>query len=362
MAIMKIIFPTVVSRSGSDVYFQLLAGGLKEYNIASAPVHLSHRHEVFPFLSAAQRQIIASGDIIHTAIEHGTLVFIPGRPLVLSALHNVFDPAYRPYTGPLQRLFHRLIVHPRQARALRLASAVICISEATRRNYAAIYPEFAEKLQVIYPGVDTQYFTPGENGKSAAKAPEGHLFMTAGKSIYRILFVGHMTRRKGADLLPRIMDRLGPDYSLTCVGQRNTATRRITTLSGAQILVRQAVSTDDLLQLYRQCNLLLFPSRLEGFGYAVVEAMACAKPVVATNGSSLPELLDDERGGYLCPMDEVGAFADAVRQICSSPAMAAEMGKYNRRQVEARFSLNRMLAQHVAVYEHVLNISPVGRS
>lgn len=356
---MKIIFPTVISHSGSDVYFELLARCLTQHNIASTPIHLSHRHEVIPFLSAAQRQAIASGDIIHTAVEHGSLVFTPGRALVLSALHNVFDPAYRPYTDPLQRLFHRLIVHPRQARSLCLASIIICISDATRRSYAATYPAFAEKLQVIYPGVDTQRFAPGERlavrGELNAIAPKERLSMTASKSIHRILFVGHMTRRKGADLLPRIMDRLGPDYSLTCSGQRNAATCRMTTPSGAQILVRQTVSDADLLQLYRQCDLLLFPSRLEGFGYAVAEAMACAKPIVATNGSSLPEILDDGRGGYLCPMDDVDAFADAVRRICRSPETAAGMGEYNRRRIETRFSLDRMIAQHVALYERVMH-------
>lgn len=358
---MKISFPTVKARSGSDVYFKLLAAGLTRHHIPSPVIQLAHRHEFIPFLSAAQRQAIASGDIVHTAVEHGTLVFTPGRPLVLSALHNVFDPAYRPYTSPIQRLFHRLIVHPRQSRSLRLASAVICISEATRRSYAAIYPACAEKLRVIYPGIDTQRFTPGASGAPGKITPEGRRPTPADQSSHRILFVGHMTRRKGTELLPLIMDRLGPDYSLTCVGQRNASAGASTTPAGARILIRPAVSDDDLLQLYRHCDLLLFPSRLEGFGYAAAEAMACAKPVVATNCSSLPEILDNERGGYLCPLDDVGAFADAIKRICRTPAMAAEMGKYNRRQVETRFSLDRMLARHVALYENILRACPAGR-
>jgi glycosyltransferase involved in cell wall biosynthesis len=343
---MKITFPIVIARSGSDVYFELLAKCLARHNIASVPIRLSHRHEFIPFLSAAQRQIIASGDIIHTAVEHGSLVFMPGQPLVLSAFHNVFDPAYCPYTDLFRRLFHRLVIHPRQARSLRLANTVICISNATRRSYAVTYPAFAEKLQVIYPGVDTQRFAPGPTPTPGEELSKKH---------HSLLFVGHMTRRKGADLLPRIMDRLGSDYSLTCAGQRNTATRSMTTPAGAQILVRPAVSTDDLVQLYRQCDLLLFPSRLEGFGYAVAEAMACAKPIVATNGSSLPEILDDGLGGYLCPINDVDAFADATKRICSSPKTAAEMGKYNRHRIETRFSLDRMLMQHLMLYERVMH-------
>lgn len=350
---MKITFPTVISYSGSDVYFSLLARELPKLGIATELVPLSHRHELLPMLSAAERAALAGADIIHTSVEHGSLVSIPGCPLVLTAHHNVLDPAYQRYTGPLQKLFHHLLVHPCQTSSLRQAAAVLCISEATRRSYAATYPEFADKLQIVYHGIDTGRFAPGPMPTPGKQPSKKH---------HSLLFVGHMTRRKGADLLPRIMDRLGPDYSLTCAGQRNAATRRMTTPAGAQILVRQAVSDDDLLQLYRQCDLLLFPSRLEGFGYVVAEAMACAKPIVATNGSSLPEILDDGRGGYLCPMDDVDAFADAVRRICSSPETAAGMGEYNRRKIETRFSLDRMLTQHIALYERVMHTCSTGRS
>lgn len=52
----------------------------------------------------------------------------------------------------------------------------------------------------------------------------------------------------------------------------------------------------------------LLLSRLEGFGYAVAEAMACEKPVVCTNGSLLPELVVDQKSGFLCEQDNVSDF------------------------------------------------------
>ena len=338
---MIVTLPAVISRSGSDVYFSLLARELPKRGVAAELVPLSHRHEFVPMLSAAERSALARADVIHTSVEHGSLVHVPGRPLVLTAHHNVLDPAYQRYTGPLQKLFHHLLVHPRQKRSLRLASTVICVSEATRRSYAATYPEFAGKMQVIYHGIDTGHFAPGPKSASGKQPSKKH---------FSLLFVGHMTRRKGADLLPEIMDRLGPDYLLICAGQRNAGTRSMTTPSGAQIHVRAAVTDDELLRLYQDCNLLLFPSRLEGFGYAVAEAMACGKPVVATDGSSIPESIDKGKGGLLCPVDDAGAFAKAVQQILSDPEKSTAMGIHNRAKAERMFSLDRMIEEHVALY------------
>ncbi|MEI6809479.1 MAG: glycosyltransferase family 4 protein, partial [bacterium] len=317
---MRIALPYIVSRSGSDVFFRALHAALCADGMDSRLIPLGHRHEFLPVLSATERAALAEADVIHTSVEHGSLVHIPGRPLVLTAHHNVLDPAYQNYTGLLQKLFHHVLVHPRQERSLRAASAVICVSEATQRSYAASYPGSADRLQVVYHGIDTRRFVPGDAGQRSESI--GRRFS--------ILFVGHMTRRKGADLLPAIMDRLGPDYTLTCVGQRNAAGHRTVTPSGAEIFVRQAASDDELLRLYQECDVLLFPSRLEGFGYAVAEAMSCGKPVVATRGSSMPELVDHERGGLLCEENNVTAFADAVRRICETPGLPTAMGIHNR--------------------------------
>lgn len=350
---MTIAIPYIVSRSGSDVFFQTLHAALCADGVDARLIPLGHRHEFLPVLSATERAALAEADVIHTSVEHGSLVRIPGRPLVLTAHHNVMDPAYQNYTGLLQKLFHHVLVHPRQERSLRVASAVICVSESTRRSYAASYPGSADKLQVVYHGIDTRRFVPGDGSRrSESRGQQEERPRSRGRR-FSILFVGHMTRRKGADLLPAIMDRLGPDYTLACVGQRNAAKRQTVTSSGAEIIVSQAVSDDELLRLYRECDLLLFPSRLEGFGYAVAEAMACGKPVVATRGSSMPELVDHERGGLLCEENNVAAFADAVRRICETPELPAAMGIHNRSAVESRFSMSVMIAKHRAIYEQV---------
>ncbi len=68
------------------------------------------------------------------------------------------------------------------------------------------------------------------------------------------------------------------------------------------------IGREKLVELYNFCDILLLLSRLEGFGYAVAEAMACEKPVVCTNGSLLPELVVDQKSGFLCEQDNVSDF------------------------------------------------------
>ena len=144
--------------------------------------------------------------------------------------------------------------------------------------------------------------------------------------------------------------KLGPGHRLTCLGQRNEHAREWTTPSGALIRVVPAVRQEELIAAYRSCRLLLFPTRLEGFGYVVAEAMACRKPVVATDCSSIPELIDHMKGGVLCPIDNVGAFADGIRLILANPQLARDMGVYNREKAERVFSIDRMVKQYIDVY------------
>ena len=107
------------------------------------------------------------------------------------------------------------------------------------------------------------------------------------------------------------------------------------------------------MQAYQRSDIFLFPSRLEGFGYPVAEAMACGKPVVCTNYSSLPELVEDGRGGTLCPRDDVDAFAEGIRRLARDPDLRAQMGAYNRAKVEEQFTLSRCVQRYVKLYEEL---------
>lgn len=71
--------------------------------------------------------------------------------------------------------------------------------------------------------------------------------------------------------------------------------------------------------MYNFCDILLLPSCREGFGYAVAEAMACGKPVICTNSSSLPELVMEGKGGFLCEQDNIEDFVVHPTAVIEQP-------------------------------------------
>jgi glycosyltransferase involved in cell wall biosynthesis len=103
---------------------------------------------------------------------------------------------------------------------------------------------------------------------------------------------------------------------------------------------------------YREMDILVMPTVREGFGMAVVEAMACGLPVVASDCSSIPELLDDGKGGYLCPVGDVAAFADRINMLAQSQKLRREMGDYNRAKAIETFGLEKMIAAYRHLFSH----------
>ena len=96
------------------------------------------------------------------------------------------------------------------------------------------------------------------------------------------------------------------------------------------------------------------PTVREGFGLAIAEAMACGLPVVASNCSAIPELIDDGKGGFLCPIGDVQAFADKINLLAESPRLRLQMGEYNRAKIEQKFTLARMVKKYQALFKEVL--------
>jgi glycosyltransferase involved in cell wall biosynthesis len=100
---------------------------------------------------------------------------------------------------------------------------------------------------------------------------------------------------------------------------------------GAEALGR--VSDEELLGLYRGASCFLDPTLYEGFGYGVLQAMACGTPVVASAVTSVPEVVGD--AGLLCEPRSAQGFADAVGRVVADPRLASELGERGIRRAAA---------------------------
>jgi glycosyltransferase involved in cell wall biosynthesis len=95
----------------------------------------------------------------------------------------------------------------------------------------------------------------------------------------------------------------------------------------------------------------------EPFGQVIIEAMAAAKPVIATNGGGVPEILEHNVTGLLVPMNDPAALAEALRTLLRAPERAHEMGVCGRERVRHFFTIERTAQGVCEAYEGLLNRS-----
>jgi glycosyltransferase involved in cell wall biosynthesis len=106
-------------------------------------------------------------------------------------------------------------------------------------------------------------------------------------------------------------------------------------------------------ELYNSVDMLLFPTVREGLSLAALEAMACGLPIITTDCASMPELVDDASGGYLCPAGDTSAFAARINELANTPILRKEMGAYNRARIEKDFTRTRMIREYLELFEQV---------
>ena len=333
---MRVAFPLVAAGTGSDAYTMALAKGLARTGIDVEVLPFGYSMELAPWLQgpSARRQL-QKFDLIHCNGDHGTIFHCAPTPMVITLHHNVFDPHYREHMSLAQKCYQYGLSLPRIRRASRLASAIVYCSRYTEQSFRSLLGELTVPQQVIYNCVDTDVFVPATGTKNG--------------DVCELLFVGSPSRRKGAHLLAEIMHRLGPGYRLTCVSRVGFKGWDMDNIN-----VVQNASLEELVRLYQRSHLLLFPTLLEGFGYAVAEAMACGLPVVSSDNSAIPELIVSGKGGWLCETQNIDAYVERVRQLWASAEMRADMGAFNHERAKRLFSEADWAQSYLDLYNRIL--------
>lgn len=261
------------------------------------------------------------------------------HPLVLT-IHDVSyerRPEWNAYRNDrFRRLFYR--------RSALVADRILTDSEFSRSEIVAAYGVAASRIDVV-PLAASRTFTPGAVDPRALPAQVRQPY---------VLHVGdlHIRRNIGTALTAVLaVRRDDPRVSLVCAG----IDRGI-----GEALARQArdagdphslvllgpVAEPSLVNLYRGAAMLVYPSRYEGFGLPVLEAMQCGIPVVSANGASLPEIVGDA-GVLIDPLD-VGAWVREISSLLRGDERRGELGWAGRARA-ATFSWERTAARTLEV-------------
>ena len=242
----------------------------------------------------------------------------------------------------------------------RRAMRVIAVSESTRRDVIALCGVPGERVITIPNGVD-EAFHPADAAEVAEfrrnrRLPERF-----------ILYLGTLEPRKNLETLIDAYAGLRADGKtvpkLVIAGGKGwffeTIFARVAELGLTdEVFFPGYLPGAELPWWYRSAELFAYPSRFEGFGLPVLEAMACGTPVITTTSSSLPEVAGD--AALLVDPDDTTALTDALRRLLTDSQLREGLRAAGLRQA-ARFSWTRTATQTAQVYRDLLGaLAPGG--
>jgi len=231
------------------------------------------------------------------------------------------------------RLKVRLSVLPFLANTLGKARRIAADSKATASDLKKHYPECSPRVEVVYPGVDAE-FRPGipqeiEATRKSVGCPDGYIMYSGTleprKNIDTLLTAWEGLRRSRPETPPLILT--GP------YGWRSTRLlRRIEALASQGLHYLGRVSRPRLVSLMQAASIFVYPSLYEGFGLPAAEAMACGIPTVASDRSSLPEVVGD--AGLLFDPGKPEELADAIVRLLDDTSLRTELGNRGWRRAQ----------------------------
>jgi glycosyltransferase involved in cell wall biosynthesis len=236
---------------------------------------------------------------------------------------------------------------------------IVCISEAVR---ADLPPELARTARVIHNGIDDEGLrlrVSGRDVRSEFDIPAGApLAVTVA---HLIPWKGHRHLLAAARHLrgrfPELRYLLVGGEILQWKGQRQALGAEAERLGVADRVIFAGLRAD-VAELIAAADLLVLPSEHEPFGLALIEAMALGRPVVATAGGGVPEIVVDAQTGRLVPVADPQALAQGIAHFLEHPAQARCAGQAGRERVRAHFSLAAMAEQFLSFYGEIRDHSP----
>jgi glycogen synthase len=255
--------------------------------------------------------------------------------------------------------------------AYQKADGIIAVSQGMKKDVIDLYGVSPDKVQVIYNGIDPDFYTPtfdpsilGKHGIDADKP--------------FILFVGRITRQKGITQLLSAIHHLDPEIQVVlCAGAPDTPEiaqemqqkmQQLNEVRQGVFWIEDMLPHEELRILYSHASLFITPSLYEPFGIINLEAMSCGTPVVGSAVGGIPEIIIDGETGALVPLEPHSEFdsnprdpelfqttlARTINDLMAQPEKIREMGAASRKRVEDVFSWKGIASQTFDFYQRVI--------
>lgn len=262
--------------------------------------------------------------------------FIKPAAVMGKSIITVYDMVYDKYPETMQSR-NRQLLEKHLPRSCHEADAIVTISNAVKREIVELLHIPECKVHVACCGVDSSLFCPASQPsqqlleksflKERYQLPESYLLylgtLEPRKNITTLLKAFHKIAAKYADLKLVLAGEKGWGYEPVLQMINQSAYRD-------RILLPGYVDEKDKPALYRQAELFLYPSLYEGFGMPPLEALACGTPVIASNTSSLPEVIG--QAGILIAPGDIDGYAAAIDRVLTNEGFRSEMASIQQNQ------------------------------
>lgn len=240
----------------------------------------------------------------------------------------------------------------------RLSDQIISVCEQTKRDCTQVYHIPNSKQSVVYNGVNFNKFNPNVKGDLIQNK-----YDLKGSPL--ILFVGvFKTLKRIPNLLYAMVDIIKeiPDAKLLIVGGRWGYEKELINLRNElklekNVIFAGKVPNEELSPYYAAADVVAVPSSHEGFPVVVLEAMASGKPVVASEVGGIPEVIVDNKTGFLVEKDNIKQLAEKILILLKNPKKREETGKNARKIVVENHDWKKIAKEYKSEYQRLLEDS-----
>jgi len=281
-------------------------------------------------------------------LYHGASGRLPLLKLNTSFVVTIYDliPYRIPWNYPNVLRFKFTLLE-----SIQRVNKIIAISEHAKMDLVNTFHIPGEKIHVVYGGLEDRF------GIMDSDLCKKYLKNTYGISREFILFVGSLEPKKNISRLieafSHIQKQFGRKYFLVLIGSRDLRYEEILknireTEMEEEVVLTGYVKDEDLPYFYNAASLFVFPSLYEGFGLPLLEAMACGLPIVASNRSSIPEVVDN--AGVLFDPYNVQEMADTMEKVLSDENLRDDLRQKGLNRVKL-FTWEKAARETLTVYE-----------
>ena len=285
-------------------------------------------------------------------------IFYRGKLLV--TVHDLQPLMMKEWTGrrfyPVKKIYD-LFYRWMYPHTFRRANWLITVSQATKDALGELIPEVLDKTIVVHSGIDPEASAPPNPGifeglKAKHNIPDQY-----------ILYVGSTRPNKNVPTMLKafanLCERIKPDTGTIGFVLVLTTDRFFADIQhvvkehnlGSRVKILEPVSQTEKAALYHHAELLFFATKLEGFGFPMLEAQAQGTPVIASNYHSLPEIAGDS--AFLVDPDDIVSMTDALHRVLFDQSLRKDLIEKGKKNIN-NFSWEKTAGRVLEIYNHLM--------